>query len=340
MDRKRVLLLFGGESSEHDVSISSARNVYAAIDDERYEVSLGYIDPHGKWWLVPRFEREIDVAEAEQIAPLLGNGGFVTVPGGRTIKPDVVFPILHGHNGEDGSVQGMLRLAHVPFVGCDMTASAIAMDKLATKEILQANGIQTAPYWVHRSYEPLPDFGKLTMQLGNPVFVKPARSGSSVGVSKVHTASEFADALEEAHRHDDVALIEQAITGQELEVAMLGKAPDHQASGVGEITPGDTFYSYDDKYAADSEAQVTVDANIDDETREKIRDAARRVYEILDGKGLARVDFLLSSDGGLFVLEVNTIPGFTNISMYPKLWRAEGMAYSDLITRLIEDAAR
>ncbi len=207
MNRKRVLLLFGGESSEHDVSISSARNVYAAIDDERYDVLLGYIDAQGKWWLIPRFDREIDVAEGEQIAPLLGNGGFVTVPGGRTLKPDVVFPMLHGQNGEDGSVQGMLRLAHVPFVGCDVGASVIAMNKVVTKEILQANGIRTMPYWVHRSYEPLPDFGKLTMQFGNPVFVKPARSGSSVGVSKVHTASEFADALEEAHRYDDLALI-------------------------------------------------------------------------------------------------------------------------------------
>ncbi len=340
MNRKQVLMLFGGESSEHDVSISSARNVYAAIDDDMYDVSLCYIDRHGKWWLLDAFEMQIDTGDAPQLLPVLGGHGFVTMPEGKTIKPDVILPILHGRGGEDGSVQGVAQLLHIPIVGCDVTASGIAMNKLAFKEILQANDIPVIPYEVHRVYNDVPDFGKLTMRLGNPLFVKPARAGSSVGVSKVHNESEFKEALTEAHRHDSIALIEKAITGHELEVAVLGTPPHHQVSGVGEIIPGEDFYTYDDKYASDSKAQVNTDANIDPAMKEQIRDIASRTYEILDCSGLARVDYMLNSDGQLYVMEVNTLPGFTNISMYPKLWRQEGISYPQLISKLINDALK
>ena len=338
MNRTRVLLLFGGESSEHDVSISSARNVYAAIDDEKYEPLLCYIDRLGKWWLIDSLELNIDTDEATQLLPLLGSGGFMTHPDRRVIKPDVIFPILHGRNGEDGTVQGLVQLLHIPMVGCDVTASGIAMNKLATKQILEANQVNVIPYAVHRAYEKLPDFSKLTMQLGNPLFVKPARAGSSVGVSKVHTASEFQDALDLAHEHDSIALIEKGISGQELEVAVLGTPPGHKVSGVGEIVPGESFYTYEDKYSSGSEAIVKTEANISDETQRLIQSTASRVYELLDCKGLSRVDFILSESGELFVLEINTLPGFTNISMYPKLWRKQGINYADLITLLLEDA--
>lgn len=338
MDRKQVLMLFGGESSEHDVSISSARNVYAAIDDDTYDVHLCYIDRNGKWWLLDMFDMQIDTDDAPQLLPVLGGRGFVTMPEGRTIKPDVILPILHGRGGEDGSVQGVAQLLHIPIVGCDVTASGIAMNKVALKQILQANDIPVIPYEVHRAYNDMPDFGKLTMRLGNPLFVKPARAGSSVGVSKVHNATEFKEALEEAHRHDSIVLIEKAIAGQELEVAVLGTPPNHQVSGVGEVMPGDDFYTYKDKYAADSKAQVTMDADIEPGMKELAREIASRVYEILDCSGLSRIDYMLSSNGQLYVMEVNTLPGFTNISMYPKLWRQEGISYPQLIERLIEDA--
>jgi D-alanine-D-alanine ligase len=340
MSAKQVLLLFGGESSEHDVSISSARNVYAAIDDEKYDVLPCYIDKDGKWYLLESFDMHVSTHDAPQLLPVLGGKSFVTMPENRLVKPDVILPILHGRNGEDGSVQGLSQLLHIPIVGCDVTASGTAMNKLACKEILSANGIPVIPYEVHRKYEVTPDFSKLTMRLGSPIFVKPARAGSSVGVSMVRSGSEFVEALEEAHKHDPIALIESAITGLELEVAVLGTPPGHQVSGVGQIIPGEEFYTYEDKYSAGSSAKVNIDADIDDELKEQIRDMAKSVFEVLDCAGMARVDFLVGQDGMPYVLEVNTIPGFTNISMYPKLWRAQGISYPQLIETLIEDALK
>jgi D-alanine-D-alanine ligase len=335
MNRTAVLVLFGGESSEHDVSISSVRNVYAAIDDTKFNVQLGYIDRQGKWWLVDRLGQDIETHGAPQLMPALGTGSFVTLPGGRVVKPDVILPILHGKNGEDGSVQGLAQLLHIPIVGCDMTASAICMDKLATKEILMTAGIKVAPYEVHRRGTTLPDFNHLSMSLGVPMFVKPSRAGSSVGVSKVHSEEELAKALEEAHRHDDTVLIERGISGRELEVSALGNPPHHQVSTVGEIMPGDDFYSYDDKYAADSTSQVVIPAEMADEQRERIRTVAAKAFELLGCRGLSRIDFFLADDGTLYINEINTLPGFTNISMYPKLWREEGISYSQLIEKLI-----
>lgn len=335
MNRTAVLVLFGGESSEHEVSISSVRNVYAAIDDSKFDVLLGYIDREGKWWLIDRLAQDIDTHGASQLMPALGAGSFVTLPGSRVVKPDVILPILHGKNGEDGSVQGLAQLLHIPIVGCDMTSSAICMDKLATKEILMTAGIKVAPYEVHRKGAPLPDFNHLSMSLGIPMFVKPSRAGSSVGVSKVHSEEELMNALEEAHRHDATVLIERGISGRELEVSALGNPPHHQVSTVGEIKPGDSFYSYDDKYAADSASQVVIPAEMPDEQRERIRSTAARAFELLGCRGLSRIDFFLADDDTLYVNEINTLPGFTNISMYPKLWKQEGISYSQLIERLI-----
>ncbi|MDB5177032.1 MAG: ddl, D-alanyl-alanine synthetase D-alanine-D-alanine ligase [Candidatus Saccharibacteria bacterium] len=338
MDRTRVLLLFGGESSEHDVSISSARNVYAAIDDEKYDVQLGYIDRQGKWWLLESFDMNIDVHGGRQLLPVLGGNTFITVPDNQIIQADVILPILHGHGGEDGSVQGMAQLLHIPIVGCDVTASSIGMDKIASKEIAAASGIAVVPYIVHRQYESLPDFAKLSMTLGSPLFVKPARAGSSVGVSKAHSEEELAAALQLAHKHDKVALIEQSITARELEIAVLGTPPKHRISGVGEIVPGADFYNYDDKYASDSKAVVTIPADISENTKLKIQSMAGTIYEVLGCSGLSRIDFFLGDDEKVYFNEINTIPGFTNISMYPKLWRSEGINYPELIELLITDS--
>lgn len=337
MQRTTVLLLFGGESSEHDVSLSSARNVYAAIDDAQFEVILGYIDRQGKWWLRDSFDTDVTTESgATQLVPVLGAQSFITLPGSIVIMPDVILPILHGRNGEDGTVQGLAQLLHVPIIGCDVTASSICMDKLATKEILDAHNIAIAPYDVHRSYEGMPDFNHLSMRLGSPMFVKPARAGSSVGVSKVYSEEELIDALALAHQHDDVVLIERGIAGRELEVAILGNPPHHKASDVGEIMSGGDFYSYDAKYSASSSSQAITSADLDDETRTHIKQQAARVYEILGCRGLSRVDFFLTDENKLYVNEVNTLPGFTNISMYPKLWRAEDVTYSQLIEQLIK----
>jgi D-alanine-D-alanine ligase len=340
MDRTRVLLLFGGESSEHDVSISSARNVYAAIDDEKYEVLLGYIDRRGKWWLLESFDMNIDTHGGLQLLPVLGANTFVTLPDNQVIAVDVILPILHGRGGEDGSVQGLAQLLHIPIVGCDVTASSIGMDKVASKELVARKGISVVPYIVHHNYEQLPDFDKLSMTLGSPLFVKPSKAGSSVGVSKAHSEEELAGALQLAHKHDKVALIEQAITARELEVAVLGTPPNHQISEIGEIVPGADFYSYDDKYASDSNATVIIPADISDEVKSKIQSMAGTIYELLGCSGLARIDFFLSDEGKVYFNEINTIPGFTNISMYPKLWRHAGISYPELIERLIADALK
>jgi D-alanine-D-alanine ligase len=334
MERTTVLLLFGGESSEHDVSIFSVRNVYAAMDDSKYNVLFGFIDRAGKWWLMDRIGSDINTHGAPQLAPVMGTGSFVTFPSSKVVKPDVILPILHGKNGEDGSVQGLAQLLHIPVVGCDMTSSAICMDKIATKEILSGFGIKIAPYEAHHEGDELPDFNHLSMKLGIPMFVKPARAGSSVGVSKVHSEAEFARAIEEAHRHDNVALIERGIVGRELEVAVLGNPPNHKVSGIGEVKAAD-FYSYDEKYAASSTTEIIIPAEMPDDTKERIQKTAGDAYKILGCTGLTRVDFFLTDDDTLYINELNTIPGFTNISMYPKLWREEGISYSELIDRLI-----
>lgn len=334
MERKTVLLLFGGESSEHEVSISSVRNVYAAMDDTKYNILFGYIDRMGKWWLVDRISDEINTHGAPQLAPVLGAGSFVTFPSSKIVKPDVILPILHGKNGEDGSVQGLAQLLHIPIVGCDMTSSAICMDKVATKEILAGFGIKVAPYEVHHEGDELPDFNHLSMKLGSPMFVKPAQAGSSVGVSKVYSEEEFVKAVKEAHRHDKVALVERGIVGRELEVAVLGNPPHHEVSGIGEVKAAD-FYTYDEKYATSSSTEIVIPAEMPDDIKQKIQKTAGEAYKILGCRGLTRVDFFLTEDNTIYINELNTLPGFTNISMYPKLWREEGISYSQLIERLI-----
>ncbi len=334
MDRTTVLLLFGGESSEHEVSISSARNVYAAIDDSLYNILLGYIDRHGKWWLLDNFGEQVVTHGAPQLLPALGAESFITMPHNRIVKPDVILPMLHGKNGEDGSVQGLAQLLHIPIVGCDMTASAICMDKVATKQILKANNIDVTPFQAHAVWQELPDFNKLSMRLGSPLFVKPSRAGSSFGVSRVYSEEELETALVSAHQHDDTALIEAAVVGHELEVSVLGNPPYHQASVAGEIKSED-FYSYEAKYTPNSGSTIVIPAELDQATMQRVRDIALRVYEVLGCRGLARVDLFLQDNGTIYVNEVNTLPGFTSMSVYPMLWREERITYPELIKRFI-----
>ena len=335
MERKTVLLLFGGESSEHDVSISSARNVYAAIDDTQFEVELCYIDRQGTWWLLDEMDSVISTDGSPKLVPMLGDGSLQTIPAGRTVTPHVLLPILHGKNGEDGSIAALGQLLHIPVVGCDMTSSAICMDKVATKQIAERVGIHVVPYEVHRINTPAPDFSQLSMKYGLPLFVKPSRAGSSVGVSKVFSEEEFLNALDEAHIHDNVALIETGVTAREIEVAILGNPPHHDASVVGEINPDGDFYTYDSKYSQNSASEVIIPAQLDDEKTNEIQTIAKKIYETIGCSGLSRVDFFLLEDKTVYLNEINTIPGFTNISMYPKLWREGGVTYSHLVERLL-----
>ena len=339
MTRQTVLLLFGGESTEHDVSVTSARNVYAACDNEKYDIKLCYIDKSGHWWLLDSWTENPVNHRDGQLFAALGAGGFMVIPSGATLHVDVILPILHGKNGEDGTVQGLAQLLHIPIVGCDVTASATAMDKTLTKQVLEANGIKTVEYEVYNKGSDLPQYTDLANRFkSGHMFVKPARSGSSVGVRKVHDESEFMPAIENALQYDSRILIERAIVGRELETAVLGNPPSHIVSGIGEVIPGAEFYDYDDKYAADSKSQVKLDAELDPELTARIRDTSKRAYALLGCTGLARIDYLLEGDT-FYVIEVNTLPGFTNISMYPKLWRESGIRYAELIDKLIESAA-
>lgn len=335
MNRQTILLLFGGESSEHDVSIMSARNVYAGMNKDIYDVRLCYITRSGTGWLLVG---SFDDLRGPAFFPLLGQSYFRTQE--EELRVDVIFPVLHGENGvEDGAIQGLASLLHAPIVGSGILASAVCWNKVMTKQLLAANGIQVTPYAVYRRGEPLPEYEKLASELSRELFVKPATAGSSVGVSKVRAAGELEPAIKVALKNSDTVLIEKAITGRELEVAVLGTPPNHRTSGVGEIIPGEEFYSYDDKYAEDSKAQVLSNATLSDDLRQQLQDTAHDAFAILGCKGLARVDFLVSESGEIYVNELNTLPGFTNISQYPKLWQQSGISYPELIGLLIADAS-
>ena len=333
MHRTRVLLLFGGESAEHEVSIASARNVFAAMDDRKYDILLCYITKDGHWRLVEDIE-SLDGAH-HALLPVLGGRHFVTEPGNKSVVPDVILPILHGPNGEDGSVQGLAKMAHIPIVGCQIIGSAICMDKDVARRLLKAADIPVVDYMVYHKGQTMPVFSKVTLQLGNPVFVKPANLGSSVGVYKVHDEAEFNHAMAGALKYDSKILIEQAITSpREVECSVLGNH-DPRASGLGEINPHADFYSYDSKYSPESQAELIIPAKLDEDLTNKIRELAVKAYQTLECRGLSRVDFFVSGDK-VILNELNTMPGFTNISMYPKLWREAGLGYSQLIDKLIE----
>lgn len=338
MKRLRILLMFGGESSEHDVSLKSAKNVFAAINKRTYDVSLAYIDKSGRWWLLDDWTDEPEGHRNIQLVVAPGTGTVLSVPGSQIIPVDVLFPVLHGKLGEDGTIQGLAAMAHIPIVGCGVESSAVCMDKHVTKRLLQAAGIPVVPWATvqrggnHKAA--IKHLKELNKQ--GPWFVKPSRAGSSVGVTRVTEARHLSHAIKAAHEHDDLALIEVAVTGRELEVAVLGNTPTHTASGIGEIIPGSEFYDYDDKYSADSSSKTILDAKLPRAVTSVIRQHALDSYGILGCSGLARVDFLLSDEGVPYVNEVNTLPGFTDISMYPKLWAEKGLGYDKLIDRLIE----
>lgn len=329
----QLLLIYGGQSSEHDVSMVSARNVYDALDSAKYEVLLAYIDRDGKWY----YRESFDSHTSELLMPVLG-GGMLRTLNGRELAVDVALPILHGQYGEDGTVQGAARLLHVPCVGPSVIGAAITMDKDTTKRLLRDGGVPVVDWLVWHTHDEVPSYEQTVRRLrGEALFIKPANAGSSVGVSKVSDASGFADALKTAAEHDTIVLIEPAVTAREIEVAVLGtKQP--QASTPGEIIPGADFYSYDDKYASDSRATAQIPALLDGTLAKQIQAYALQAYRLTRGRGMARVDFFVAPDNTVYLNEINAIPGFTNISMYPKLWEYDGVRCSELIDRLIADA--
>ncbi|HLG69068.1 MAG TPA: D-alanine--D-alanine ligase family protein [Chloroflexota bacterium] len=333
----RVAVLFGGRSGEHEVSLNSAANVMAALAmlPEKYEIAPIGIDREGNWLLS---------AEAHQLLsqgqPL---GGYepsraLNAIGPSSVRPvDVVFPVLHGPYGEDGSLQGFLEMAGLPYVGCGVLGSALAMDKVMSKRVLRDQGLPITDYVWFRSAEWSPPVRDDVEEVcGYPCFVKPANLGSSVGVSKAHNAAELETAVQTAARFDTKIVAERAVPdAREIEVAVLGN-DDPQASVPGEIVPSREFYDYAAKYV-DGTSELLIPAQLPLDLAEEIRRLALKSFQALDCSGMARVDFLLSrASGDLYLNELNTIPGFTAISMYPKLWEASGLPAEKLVDRLIQ----
>lgn len=353
----RVGVVFGGRSSEHEVSLRSAQSVINALDPERFEpVPIG-IAKDGRWvihpkslqWLVAASDPALLPAEfvAAHAAP---EGQLVALPESgvlptvRDMAPiDVFFPVLHGPYGEDGTIQGLFEMANVPYVGTGVLASSVGMDKIVFKDVMKANDIPVAPYWHCLRSEwrrdPEAALDAVETALGYPVFTKPPNMGSSVGVCKCRNREELRQGMEEAARFDRKILVEAAVpNAREIEVSVLGNdAPI--ASVPGEIVPNREFYDYAAKYlgSSDDDSKLLIPAPLSDDQTALIRALAVRAFRAIDGSGLSRADFLMDAEtGALYINEVNTMPGFTSISMYPKMWGATGLAYSDLITRLIE----
>ena len=325
----RVGILFGGRSTEHEVSIRSARNVVDVLDKKKFAPVLIGIDKNGTWLDLDDSKKMLATGKTPKAKPNL-------VPKIDPKKVDVVFPVLHGAYGEDGTMQGFLKLIGVPYVGPSLLGSSMGMDKDVTKRILREAGIGVSDGLVVEKHEAKNiNFGKIKKQFGLPLFIKPANAGSSVGVSKVRNEKEFGAALATAFRFDTKVLIEKAILGREIECAVLGNEFP-EAAIPGEIIPGEEFYSYDDKYASTSTSAVQIPAKIPKNILEQVRKTAVVAYKALELEGMTRVDFFYTNDGKLLINEVNTIPGFTSISMYPKMWEASGVSFTDLVTRLIE----
>lgn len=343
-----LAVIFGGVSSEHEVSRMSVTSILENLSNERYEVHMVGITKEGRWLLYTGPVEDILSGAWEQgpvtpafLSPDPSVHGLVALRDGKaeTIHVDVIFPALHGKNGEDGTIQGLFQLSGIPYVGCDTESSAICMDKAVTHSLLSSADIEQAHYlWFYADrFDAAPDTikNKIQARLDFPVFVKPSNAGSSVGVSKVERFEDLDQAIRKAAREDKKVLVEEGITGQEVEVAVLGNR-DCDASIVGEIGASAQFYDYDDKYI-NGTSQLYIPARIPQEVSEKIRQTAVRAYRLLGCSGLARVDFFVTAgDNRVILNEINTLPGFTSISMYPKLWMAMGLSYGELLDKLIE----
>ena len=337
MARQRVVVLFGGRSGEHEVSVTSARSVMAALDRERWDVVPLTIGRSGKW-LSPEESAEGVAADLRAF-----NGGQDFLRAKEALAAlsecDVVFPLVHGTYGEDGTLQGLLEMAGVAYAGPGVAASAIGLDKAIMKALFREAGIPVTDYGVLREWE-VAEGGEAVHRyvestVGYPCFVKPANGGSSVGVTRAASREDLGMAFQSALQFDDKIVVERAVVGREVEVSVLGNR-DPQASVVGEVVPDREFYDYDSKYAADSATRLEIPADIPPAAAGRIRELAIRMYEVMGCEGYARVDFFLAPAGDVVANEVNTIPGFTSISMYPKLWEATGLGYSELLTRILE----
>jgi len=345
--KKNIAIIFGGKSAEHEVSLQSAKNIYEAMDKDKYNPVLIGIDKNGIWHRNEAANFLLNAENPELIK--LNTAGekvsFVPESRGELLnlesekvfeKIDVAFPIVHGPLGEDGVLQGFLKLAGIPFVGPSVLGSAVGMDKQIMKVLLRDAGLNIGKFITLKSHEERPLFEDVKEQLGTAIFIKPANMGSSVGISKVTNEEEYTKALDDAFLYDSKILIEEAIVGREIECSVLGNEYP-RASVPGEVIAENNFYSYDAKYISDTAARTEIPAkNISEEKIKEIQRVAIKTFQALSCEGMGRVDMFLKESGEVIVNEMNTLPGFTKISMYPKMWEASGLSYTDLISLLIE----
>lgn len=345
---KNLLIIFGGKSSEHLVSCVSAQSVIKNVSKDKYNIFLMGITQDGKWYLYDgdvndlpedNWTKNTKNLKPAFVSPDSSTHGIVVLENGKytTHYIDVVFPVLHGKNGEDGTMQGLLQLAGIPFVGCDSVSSGVCMDKALTNTLADANNIKQAKWasLIKRDYSN-DALEKIADKLGYPIFVKPANAGSSVGINKAKDFASLKYATDEAFKHDDKIVYEEFIKGKEVECAVLGN--DSPIAGVvGEVVPCNEFYDFKAKYI-DGTSALYIPANVVEGTRENVRKEAVRTYNALGCSGISRVDFFVCDDGSILFNEINTIPGFTSISMYPKLFEAYGIEYSELIDKILEFA--
>lgn len=331
-EKINVGVIFGGRSVEHEVSLQSAKNVVAALDREKYNPILVGIDKSGKWLLTGQSllleNYNPELSEPTSTAILPSSELF------ESNKIDVAFPVLHGTFGEDGTVQGLLKLAGIPFVGASVLGSAVGMDKDVMKRLLRDAGLPIANFLVFTKPQDVV-FEVVVNELGLPFFIKPANLGSSVGVFKVHNQAEFETALKGAFEYDNKIIIEEFIKGREVECSVLGNE-NPIASMPGEVIPAHEFYSYEAKYLDENGALLKIPAQLPKETTKKVRELAVKTFQVLCCEGMARADFFVKDNGDVVINEINTIPGFTKISMYPKLWQASGISYTELLDKLIQ----
>lgn len=348
MSKLSLAVIFGGMSTEHDVSVVSGASILNNLDKEKYDIFPIYIDQDGNWH---KYVGDITNLSKLHVGDKISNIDKIDNPIDYLRKCDVAFPVLHGLYGEDGTIQGLLELLKIKYVGCKVLASSLAMDKAYAKIIFEKAGLKQAKYvYIYKAdnekYEFIEDnfdikfmdmdslTEKVIEKLSLPVFVKPSNSGSSVGIKKATTKEELKEAIIYAGKYDDKIVIEEQIVGHEVECAVLGNR-DFVASGVGEIKSAESYYTFDAKYN-NSESRTVIPAEIPEEVAEKIRKQAVKAFKAIDGKGLARVDFFVGNNEEIYINEINTMPGFTQISMYPKLFEAAGISYKELLNKLIE----
>lgn len=342
--KQTVLLCFGGRSAEHEVSLNSARNIYEALDKKSFDAILCGISKSGSWYLLQpeqlKTAKSLIDSELANHLPTVslinekGQAHLLNLKTSEKTKVDVAFPVMHGTYGEDGSIQGLFRMMNLAFVGCGVLGSAIGMDKEIMKRLLTFAKIPNARFTLLTPYQNI-SYEQLVNQLGTPFFIKPANMGSSVGVHKIKNQSDFDAKLKDAFHYDEKVIAEEFIEGREIECSVMGPNHAAQASAPGEVTPNHEFYSYEAKYLDDNGAGLQIPAQLSPEVEAQVKKMAVLTYQTLECSGMTRVDFFLKKNGELLVNEINTIPGFTKISMYPKMWEASGIGYSQLISQLL-----